>query len=283
MPFVTEVIYQNLVRGADSTAPESVHHGRWPQADLTRIDLKLTTEMALVVRLASLGHAARNQANRKLRQPLAEAAFAVGSAEERAVVEAHAELLADELNVKRVRLLDTASEAVDFTLNPYPRQLGQKHGSRFPALRLAILALDAEAAATGCWPVSRSRWIWRGSAFSSCPTRSKCASRRMPASRRRRMAPMCRAQHGALRRPGTRRPGAGVRAPGPEARKAAGLHVADRIVLVYHAEAETAAAIQAYCEYVQAETLATELSLAATIPDGSIEISFDENTRSGSS
>ena len=54
--------------------------------------------------------------------------------------------------------------------------------------------------------------------------------------------------------------------------KAAGLHVPDRIVLVYHAEAETAAAIQAYCEYVQAETLATELSHAGTIPDGAIDI-----------
>ena len=277
VPFVTEVIYQNLVRGADSTAPESVHHGRWPQADLTRIDLKLTTEMALVVRLASLGHAARNKANRKLRQPLAEAAFAVSSAEERAVVEAHAELLADELNVKRVRLLDAASEAVDFTLNPYPRQLGQKHGSRFPALRLAILALDAEAAATRLLAGEPLQVDLEGERIFVLPdeveVRIQAHAGFEAAADGAYVAALSTALSRDLVREGLAREF--VRRV-QEARKAAGLHVADRIVLVYHAEAETAAAIQAYCEYVQAETLATELSQAGTIPDGSIEISLDE-------
>ena len=62
-------------------------------------------EMALIMKLASLGHAARNKANRKVRQPLSEAAFAVGGLDEQKALERNADLLADELNVKKVRAL----------------------------------------------------------------------------------------------------------------------------------------------------------------------------------
>jgi isoleucyl-tRNA synthetase len=147
VPFVSEVIYQNLVRSCDRRAPESVHHCSWPQVDNRRLDAGLTRDMALVLKLVSLGHAARSRSSRKVRQPLAEAAFAVPTAEDRQTVERYADLIGDELNVKAVHLLDAAAEVVDFRLNPLPKQLGQKHGSRFPALRTALLALDAERAA----------------------------------------------------------------------------------------------------------------------------------------
>lgn len=146
-PFVTETIYQNLVRSVEPGAPISVHHCDWPTVDESLLDPTLTDEMSLVKRLVSLGHAARNEANRKLRQPLAEAAFAVGSAQEEAVVVRYSDLIGDELNVKGVRLLDAASDVADLRLHPLPKQLGQKHGARFPAVRKAILDLDAEATA----------------------------------------------------------------------------------------------------------------------------------------
>ncbi len=147
VPFITEAMYQNLVRSVDGDAPLSVHHTHWPQVDPKYQDPQLVAEMGLVLRLVSLGHAARNQAGRKLRQPLAEAAIAVGAASEAQVVERYAGLIADELNVKRLRLLDAVNEAAHYRLNPLPRQLGQKYGPRFPAIRRAILALDAEKAA----------------------------------------------------------------------------------------------------------------------------------------
>jgi len=146
VPFVTEVMYQNLVRSVDGQASESVHHLLWPSAEGT-IDTRLLEEMALVLQLVSLGHAARNSAGRKLRQPLAEAAFAVRQPGEAEVVARYAGLIADELNVKAVRALDTATEAVEFRLNPLPRQLGQKYGSRFPQIRQAVLALEAASSA----------------------------------------------------------------------------------------------------------------------------------------
>ncbi len=147
MPFMAEELYQNLVRSMDETTAESVHLTTWPVYDPAVINETVNHEMDLVMRLASVGHAARNKANRKVRQPLSEAAFSVRNADERRVVAAYADLLADELNVKHVRALDHATEAVSYTLNPLPKQLGQKYGSRFPALRKALLALDAEEAA----------------------------------------------------------------------------------------------------------------------------------------
>lgn len=147
MPFIAEEIYQNLIRSQDSDVPESVHLSEWPAWDESLIDEKLNQEMDLIMKLASLGHAARNKANRKVRQPLAEAAFSVGNADDRRVVEKYADLLADELNVKKVRVLDASSEAVSYSLNPLPKQLGQKYGNKFPQIRLAIQNLPVEPAA----------------------------------------------------------------------------------------------------------------------------------------
>ena len=144
VPYVTESIHQNL-GSTDEVA--SIHHSDWPEADSAALDARLTTEMGLVKRLVSLGHAARNQAQIRLRQPLGEAAFAVAGSSERAVVRAYSELIREELNVKEVRLLDTVREAAEYALKPLPKQLGQKHGAKFPAIRGAVLALDADKSA----------------------------------------------------------------------------------------------------------------------------------------
>jgi isoleucyl-tRNA synthetase len=148
MPFVVETMYQNLVRAVDPDSPESVHHELWPAADAEEIDEALLGEMSTVMRLVSLGHAARNKSNRKLRQPLAEAAFYVPTAQEQEIVQRYEGLIRDELNVKLVRLLDTASEAADYRLKALPKQLGQKYGSSFPVIRDAVNGLDAEAVGT---------------------------------------------------------------------------------------------------------------------------------------
>ena len=147
MPFLAEELYQNLVRSVDEAAPESVHLAEWPAVLPEMIDESLNNDMALVMRLVSLGHSARQKANRKVRQPLAEAAFSVGNAGERRAVETYAELFMDELNVKRVRLLDSSTEAISHSVKPLPKQLGQKYGNRFPAIQKAILAMNAEEAA----------------------------------------------------------------------------------------------------------------------------------------
>jgi isoleucyl-tRNA synthetase len=153
MPFLAEEIYQNLVifggsaDGASEEAAESVHLAAWPEANASLINETLNQDMKLVMRLASLGHSARSQASIKVRQPLAQAAFSIGNLEEAQVIEKYAGLLADELNVKHVTLLGSAGEAVEYSLKPLPRQLGQKHKGDFPKISRAIETLEAEPAA----------------------------------------------------------------------------------------------------------------------------------------
>jgi isoleucyl-tRNA synthetase len=144
VPFVTESIHQNL---APVDGPASIHHTDWPTVDKSMLDPKLSDEMALVKRMVSLGHAARNQAQIRLRQPLREAAFSVANASEREVVAAYSDIIREELNVKEVRLLDAVREAGEYQLKPLPKQLGQKHGAQYPAIQKAVLALEPEMAA----------------------------------------------------------------------------------------------------------------------------------------
>ena len=127
--------------------PDSVHLADWPKYDERLIDDKLNREMNLVIKLVSLGHSARQKANRKVRQPLKEAAFSLGNVSERDAVVDFADLIQDELNVKTVRLLDASTEAVSHSVKPLPKQLGQKYGNKFPVLQKAILAMNAEEVA----------------------------------------------------------------------------------------------------------------------------------------
>ncbi len=147
MPFISEEIYRNLALSADKSNPPSVHMTDWPQYNPSLINEDLIHKMDLVMRLVSLGHAARNKAGIKVRQPLKEAAFAVSGMRAASIIEEYADLLREELNVKKVRALSTASEVAAYELVPLPKQLGQKYKERFPAIRSAILALDAENSA----------------------------------------------------------------------------------------------------------------------------------------
>jgi isoleucyl-tRNA synthetase len=124
MPFLAETLYRNLVLSVDPDAPQSIHLADWPEFDPNRIDEKLNREMATVMKLASLGHAARNAENLKVRQPLSEAAFVVGNLDEQSIVDNYADLLKDELNVKMVSLLGSASEAVSFSHQPLAQTIG---------------------------------------------------------------------------------------------------------------------------------------------------------------
>lgn len=147
MPFIADEIYRNLVLTVSPDAPKSVHMADWPEYDEACIDDNLVSRMNLVMRLVSLGHAARNKSGLKVRQPLQEAAFSVSNAADASVIEEYADLLKDELNVKQVRALRAASEAAAYELMPLPKQLGQKYKDIFPQVRSAVLALDTEKAA----------------------------------------------------------------------------------------------------------------------------------------
>ena len=275
VPFVTEAMYQNLVRPLDEDAPESVHHCEWPVSDPQSSDRALTREMALVMKLVSQGHAARNQANIKVRQPLAEAAFAVGAVDERPVVTHYAALIGEELNVKRVRLLDTASEVVSYQLHPLPRQLGQKYGSEFPAVRRAVEALDAEKSAGRLlagesllveeggksWEIEAGDVEVRVEALAGF---SAVAEGPYVAALDTNMTPELELE--GLAREVVRRV--------QDLRKQAGFNVDDHIRLAYRATPKLGQAIRDFRSYVQGETLADAI-VAEDDPSGESTESFE--------
>jgi isoleucyl-tRNA synthetase len=123
VPFMSEDIYQNLVRGVYADAPESVHLCDFPTADESLIDEPLNTQMEALLRVVSLGRACRNAAGLKVRQPLT-ALYVKGAALEDAFVE----LAADELNVKSVIFTNDARAFTTYNLKPQMRTLGPKYG-----------------------------------------------------------------------------------------------------------------------------------------------------------
>ncbi len=277
MPFLAEELYRNLVCSVDKLAPESVHLVEWPQADESLIDEALNREMELVMRLVSLGHSARQKANRKVRQPLAEAAFALGRADERHAVETYADLITDELNVKQVRLLDASSEAATFTLKPLPKQLGQKYGNKFPAIQKAILAMDAASFAPVLLSGQPLKVTANGETFDILPdeveVRADAKSGFAVAADGAYLAALVTELTPELVREGLAREF--VRRV-QELRKQADLNVADRIKLFVVASAGLQEAIEANREYITAETLTVDLNYASPVDcEATAEDEFD--------
>jgi isoleucyl-tRNA synthetase len=225
------------------------------------IDESLNRDMALVMRLVSLGHSARQKANRKVRQPLLEVAFSVGNASERKAVETYADLFTDELNVKHVRLLDTATEAVSHTVKPLPKQLGQKYGNKFPAIQKGILTLNAEEAAHTLLEGKALRVLVNGDSYDILPeeVEVKALGRQgfAVAEEGAYVAALITDLTPELLQEGLAREF--VRRV-QDLRKSAELDVADRIELYVDASPGLKSAIEAHRDYITAETLTSNLT-----------------------
>ena len=141
-PFIAEELYQNLVAQIDAAATDSVHLSHWPVADRKLIHEQLNIDMALAQRVTSLGHSARQAANLKVRQPLAQVVVRARNRDERAGLERLQQLVLDELNVKSLVFTDATSDVVDIQVFPYPKQLGQKYGAGYPKIRQAMTQMD---------------------------------------------------------------------------------------------------------------------------------------------
>jgi len=142
-PFVTERVWQEVIRPSTPDAAESVHLARWPGADLGLVDDEMARGMALARRLVELGRAARAEAKVRTRQPLARA-LVTSSAYDRLTPELRAEV-ADELNVATVEPLSAAgAHLVQYTAKANFRALGKRFGKATPTVAAAIAAADAD-------------------------------------------------------------------------------------------------------------------------------------------
>ncbi|MEI6666287.1 MAG: DUF5915 domain-containing protein, partial [Chloroflexota bacterium] len=141
-PFLAESMYRNLVATSVTGAPDSVHLDMWPEVDESAIDEQLSADVALVQRMVSLGRAARQQADLRVRQPLAEAVLVPRNESERDALTRLADQVADELNVKLVTVAAT-DERLRYSLRPNLPVLGPRFGSALGPLRQAIAGADA--------------------------------------------------------------------------------------------------------------------------------------------
>ena len=142
IPFMTEDIYQNLVRNLDPSAPESIHLCDFPVANEQHIDKELEDNMEAVLKIVVIGRACRNTANIKTKQPIGKmyvkADFALS--------EYFVEIIEDELNVKSVEFTEDVSAFTSYTFKPQLRTVGPKYGKYLKQIQQTLASLDGNQA-----------------------------------------------------------------------------------------------------------------------------------------
>ena len=142
IPFMTEDIYQNLVRSLDKEAPESIHLCDFPVANEAHIDKDLEAKMEEVLKVVVLGRAARNTANIKNRQPIGRMFVKA----ETALPEFYQEIIQDELNVKKVEFTDDVRAFTSYSFKPQLRTVGRKSGKYVNEIKEILAGLDGNQA-----------------------------------------------------------------------------------------------------------------------------------------
>ena len=142
IPFMTEEIYQNLVRSVDKNAPESIHLTDFPTVNEEFIDKDLEISMDEVLDIVVLGRAARNSANIKNRQPIGNMYVKA----ETVLDPFYVEIIEDELNVKAVEFKDDVEEFVSYSFKPQLKTVGPKYGKLLGKIKEALASLDGHAA-----------------------------------------------------------------------------------------------------------------------------------------
>ncbi len=267
VPFITERVWQDVVRAVDPSAPASVHLAEWPAYDESAVDDELTTSVALARRLVELGRAARADAKVRTRQPLRRALVA-SSAHARLTEELRREI-ADELNIGGLEPLSSAGEGlVDFTAKGNFRALGKRFAQQTPVVAAAIAAADAATLAAALGSEGRASVVVDGEPV-------EVLSEEVILSERPREGWSVVNEQGEtvaldleltadLRRAGLARE---VVRLVQEARKSSGFDVSDRITLVWAAGTETAEALREHTALVSDEVLATDVTEVDALPE----------------
>ena len=142
IPFMTEDIYQNLVRSIDKDAKESIHLCDFPVADEAHIDKELEENMDKVLKMVVMGRACRNAANIKNRQPIGQMYVKAGFD----LPEFYQDIVKEELNVKNVKFTDEVREFTSYTFKPQLKTVGPKYGKLLGGIKAALSSLDGNAA-----------------------------------------------------------------------------------------------------------------------------------------
>ena len=142
IPFMTEDIYQNLVRSIDKNAPESIHLCEFPSVDEMHIDKQLEADMDEVLKVVVLGRAARNTANIKNRQPIGKMYVKA----DHELSDFYVEIIEDELNVKSVEFVEDVRNFTSYSFKPQLKTVGPKYGKQLGNIRKALAEIDGNTA-----------------------------------------------------------------------------------------------------------------------------------------
>jgi isoleucyl-tRNA synthetase len=259
-PFLAEAVYQNLVRSVDLQAPESVHLTDFPVSRSDRIDESLSRDMDAVLEVVGAGHAARQEAAIKVRQPLPAVLVHTREPEMLESVLKLRDQILDELNVKSLRPMDDPGQYVSYTIRPNLRALGPRLGKRVNAVRHALAALDAGEVAARAQAGTDILVDTDEGEVTLQPSDVLVDTERLPgyaaAQGSRSTVVLDTTLTPALIEEGLARDFVrGIQ----DARKQAGYQINDTIEIRFVADPEVARAIEAHRGYVMTETLAALL------------------------
>jgi isoleucyl-tRNA synthetase len=290
IPFIAEALYSNLVSGQMEGAPESVHLTDFPEVDPAAIDDSLLAAMNAAQQVVALGRAAREAANLRVRQPLARLVVKAPTTASATALNAVADIITEELNVKRLDLAGESETFVEYTIRPNLPALGPRYGKLVPRIRQALDAMDAAAIVAS---VERGEGIELevdGQTIDLAP------SDILPAVRQREGFAAMAGNGFVVALDSELTPELIDEGRAREIvrrindwRKAAGLNVDDRIAVRYEASPGLTMVLQRFSDYVRSETLTTDLAEGApsgeafrgetTIGDEWLRISIDRVAR----
>jgi isoleucyl-tRNA synthetase len=138
MPFLSESLYQNLVRRPCPDRPESVHLESWPTVNEQLLDETLVSQMDVVQKVVGLGRATREKSQVRIRQPLSRILVRVPTDEAKDAIGEHLNQILEELNIKEVEFIARDAEIVSYDIKPKLPEMGKRHGRLIPAIKKAL-------------------------------------------------------------------------------------------------------------------------------------------------
>ena len=142
MPFLSEHLYQNLVRRPFPARPESVHLESWPKVNAELLNDDLVYQMDVIQRVVGLGRATREKSQVRIRQPLSRILVRVPTDAAKAAIGEHLTQILEELNIKEVEFIARDADIVSYDIKPKLPEMGKRHGRLVPAIKQALQQVD---------------------------------------------------------------------------------------------------------------------------------------------
>ncbi len=267
IPFLTEEIYQNLVRSVRPDAPLSVHMCAWPAINADHDDATLLYEIGVVQKVVGLARAARSQSGVRTRQPLSRLLVRTPDDKAANALEEHRDQVLEELNVKTIEFIARDAGLVSYRIKPNLPRIGKRYGKLIPHIRKALDQADGAAIASAAASDEEFEISVQGETIKlgaeDVLIETSSAAGFACGEDGGYLTALDTSLNDELLREGVARE---LIRTVQEARKQAGLEVSDRIILGVSGTEGVESALEAYRDYLMAETLATRWAVGQADP-----------------